>query len=83
MLKYKIDIIKELEKVGFNSYTAKSTRILSQETMRKLRRGDTNISLINLNKICAILEMQPRDLIKYVETEEDEKEILEKLSKKH
>lgn len=50
--------------------------------MRKLRRGDTNISLINLNKICAILEMQPRDLIKYVETEEDEKEILEKLSKK-
>lgn len=81
MLKYKIDIIKELEKVGFTSYTAKKTRVLSQETMRKLKNGDTNISLKSLNRICTILEMQPRDLIKYVETEEDEK-VLEKILKK-
>lgn len=39
--------------------------------MRKFRNKDTSISLDNLNRLCCVLEMQPRDLIKYVETDID------------
>ena len=71
MIKYKIDVIGELKKVGINTVTAKETGIFGQATMKKFRDGDTNISLDNLNRLCFILEMQPRDIIKFVETPED------------
>ena len=82
MLEYKIDIIKELAKVGINTTTAKKTGVFGQATMKKFRDGDTNISLDNLNRLCAVLEMQPRDIIKYVETEKDRDEIISKICEK-
>ena len=82
MLEYKIDVIKELAKVGINTTTAKKTGVFGQATMKKFRDGDTNISLDNLNRLCAVLEMQPRDIIKYVETEKDRDEIISKICEK-
>lgn len=79
MLQYKIDVISELEKVGINTTKAKSTGIFGQETMRKFRNGDTKISLDNLNRLCAVLEMQPRDIIKYIETDEDREKYISKI----
>lgn len=80
MIKYKIDVIKELEKVGINTTTARKTGIFAQATMKKFRENDTSISLDNLNRICCILEMQPRDIIKYIETDSDRESILSKIS---
>ncbi|CUN87495.1 Predicted transcriptional regulator [[Eubacterium] contortum] len=80
MLEYKIDIITALKKAGINTTTAKNTGLFSQSTMRKFRDNDTSISLDNLNRLCCILEMQPRDLIKFVETEDDRENILSKIS---
>lgn len=82
MLEYKIDVIKELARVGINTTTAKKTGVFGQATMKKFRDGDTNISLDNLNRLCAVLEMQPRDIIKYVETEKDRDEIISKICEK-
>ena len=82
MLQYKIDIIKALNDVGINTTRAKNTGIFGQETMKKFRNGDTSISLDNLNRLCAVLEMQPRDIIKYVETEEDRKKYISKICDK-
>lgn len=79
MLEYKIDVIKKLNEAGVNSTLAKKTGVFGQETMRKFRNGDTNISLDNLNRLCCILEMQPRDIIKYIETEEDKEKIISKI----
>ncbi|MDB1975796.1 helix-turn-helix domain-containing protein [[Clostridium] symbiosum] len=56
-------------------YIAKTTKILSQDTLKKIKNGDTNITLESLNRICAILNMQPEDLILY-EDKEEEKERL-------
>ena len=75
MLQYKIDVISELTKVGINTTTAKKTGIFGQDTMRKFRNGDTKISLEVLNRLCCVLEMQPRDIIKFVETNEDREKI--------
>lgn len=80
MLEYKINIIKELERIGINTTTAKKTGIFAQATMKKFKNGDTNISLDNLNRLCCLLEMQPRDIIKYRETDNDRNSILSKIS---
>ena len=80
MLQYKIDVISELSKVGINTTIARNTGIFGQETMRKFRNGDTKISLDNLNRLCAVLEMQPSDIIKYVETGEDIEKYISKIS---
>ena len=82
MIQYKINVIEELEKVGINSTKARKTGIFGQETMRKFRNGDTTISIDNLNRLCAVLEMQPRDIIKYIETEEDRVKYISKISEK-
>lgn len=79
MLEYKIDVISELSKVGINTTTAKQSGIFAQATMKKFKDKDTNISLDNLNRLCCVLEMQPRDIIKYVETRQDEEDIISKM----
>ena len=82
MLQYKINVIAKLEKVGINTTKAKNTGIFGQETMKKFKEGNTKISLDNLNRLCAVLEMQPRDIIKYVETDEDREKYISKISDK-
>ena len=72
MLRYKIDIADALDRKGFNLYKAKTTKLLSQDTLKKIQREDTNISLESLNRICLILDMQPKDLIEFKATEEEE-----------
>jgi putative transcriptional regulator len=71
MLKYKINIADALERKGFNTYKAKTTKILSQDTLKKIKEENTNISLESLNRICILLDMQPKDLIEYVEDKEE------------
>lgn len=82
MLLYKIDVISELAKVGINTTVAKKSGIFGQDTMRKFRNKDTSISLEILNRLCCVLEMQPRDILKYVETDIDREKILSKISEK-
>lgn len=71
MLKYKFNVGDALKRAGFNMYKAKTTGLLSQDTLKKIKNEDTNISLKSLNSICLILDMQPKDIIAYEETAED------------
>lgn len=73
MIKYKIDIADALKRMGFNMYKAKTTGLLSQDTLKKLSQDDTNISMESLNKICLLLDMQPKDLIVFEKTENEKK----------
>ena len=82
MLVYKIDVIEELRKVGINTTIARQSGVFAQATMKKFKEKDTTISLDNLNRLWCVLEMQPRDIIKYVETEEDKEKIISKISEK-
>jgi DNA-binding Xre family transcriptional regulator len=82
MLEYKINVIEELNKIGINTTTCKENKLFAQATMKKFKEKDTNIALDNLNRLCCVLEMQPRDIIKYVETDEDRENIISKISDK-
>ena len=78
MLKYKFNVGDALDRAGFNTYKAKTSGILSQDTLKKIKKEDTNISLKAINSLCMILDMQPKDLLVYEETD-TEKEQKEKL----
>ena len=71
MLRYKIDVIDALNRIGFNIYQAKKTGLISQSTYNKLKNNDTNITLKSINTICALLDLQPKDLLLYEESQED------------
>lgn len=71
MLKYKINVGDALERAGFNTYKAKTSGLLSQDTLKKIKNEDTNISAKSLNNLCMILDMQPKDIFMYEETAED------------
>ena len=73
MLKYKFNIGDALERSGFNTYKAKTTGLLSQDTLKKIKNEDTNINLSALNSLCHILDLQPKDIFIYEETEEEKK----------
>lgn len=79
VLEYKINVFQELKSLGITTTTAKRTGLFSQSVMKKFKNSDTSITLDNLNRLCAVLEMQPRDIIKYVETEKDREKYLLKM----
>ena len=78
MIKFKIDVFDALQRARFNTYKAKTSKLLSQDTLTKLKNNDTNISMKSLNNICLILDMDIKDLVIFEATEE-EKNILKSL----
>lgn len=79
MIKYKFDVAAALTAAGMTAYKAQKTGVLSQDTWRKIKSNNTNISMVSLNRICAILHVQPSDVIYYDGDTAEEQEILEKL----
>jgi len=66
MIRFKFSVYEALETAGITSYTAIKSGVFSQETWRKIKKNDTNISMKTLNNICRVLNMQPEHLIEYV-----------------
>lgn len=66
MLVYKIDVIDTLKEAGYNSARILKENILSQSSMQKFRTGEM-VSTKTLDQLCQLLDMQPGNIIKYVE----------------
>ena len=62
---YKINIIDELKKKGYNTNRLRKEKLLAEGVLQSLRMGKY-ISMENLSRICALLECQPSDLIEYI-----------------
>ena len=62
---YKINIIEELKKKGYNTTRLRKEHLLAEGVIQSLRVGKY-ISMDNLSRICALLDCQPADLIEYV-----------------
>jgi putative transcriptional regulator len=60
-----------LERAKFNTYKAKTSGLLSQDTLKKVKKEDTNISLQSLNNLCVILDMELKDVIAFEMTDEE------------
>lgn len=66
MLVYKIDVIETLKESGYNSTRILKENILSQSAMQKIRNNEM-IGIKTLEQLCKLLDMQPGNIIKYIE----------------
>lgn len=69
MLKYKIDVLETLKESGYNTTRLRKEQIIGESSIQLLRKGEM-VGIKTLEKICDILDMQPGNIIKYVEDPE-------------
>lgn len=65
-LKYKIDIIAELKKVGYTTTRLRKDKLLSEGVLTSIR-NNAPISWKNIETICKLLNCQPGDIMEYVD----------------
>ena len=70
MIRYKIDIMKELNNKGYNYMRIKKEKLLSAQTLENVKLGKS-ITLDTLNKICLMTNLQPKDVIEVIATDEE------------
>ena len=70
MYRYKIDVVTEMSKKGFNSYRMKKDGLMSQGTLKKLANNE-NVTLDTLNTVCCILRCDIGDIIEIIPTNEE------------
>jgi DNA-binding Xre family transcriptional regulator len=68
MLTYKIDVLETLKESGYNTTRLRKEQIVGESAIQSLRKGEM-VGIKTLEKICDILDMQPGNIIKYVENE--------------
>ena len=68
MLVYKIDVLETLKEAGYNTGKLRREKLLGENAIQALRKNEM-VGIKALDKICTILDMQPGNVIKYVETE--------------
>ena len=69
MLKYKINVLETLKESGYNTTRLRKEQIVGESAIQSLRNGEM-VGIKTLEKICDILDMQPGNIIKYVEDTE-------------
>jgi|MucameStandDraft_1065616.scaffolds.fasta_scaffold03168_1 putative transcriptional regulator len=65
MLRYKIDILDALKRIGFTTYKIRKDKIIGEAQMQKIRTGEI-ASKETLNTICRLLDCQPGDILEYI-----------------
>lgn len=67
---YKINILEELKVKGYHTGRLRRDRLLSESSIQFLRQGKM-INIVSLERICAMLEKQPGDIIEYIANTDD------------
>lgn len=69
MFTYKIDVLDTLKESGYNTTRLRKEKLLGENAIQSLRKNEM-VGIIALEKICRMLDMQPGNIIKYVEDDE-------------
>lgn len=72
-LQYKIDVLAELKKAGYNTNRIRKEKIMGEAMLQKLRQKEL-VSWATVEKLCELLDCQIGDLIEYVREEEPKAE---------
>ena len=72
MFVYKFDVLENLKECGYNTTRLRKEKLLGENAIQSLRRGEM-VGIIALEKICKLLDMQPGNIIKYLEDDYNEK----------
>lgn len=63
---YKFDVLENLKECGYNTTRLRKEKLLGENAIQSLRHGEM-VGIIALERICKLLDMQPGNIIKYVE----------------
>lgn len=66
MLVYKIDVLESLKEAGFTTTRLRKEKLLGENAIQYIREGKP-VGAKALNELCRLLDMQPGNIIKYVE----------------
>ena len=66
MLVDKIDVLGTLKESGYNSTRILKENLISQSAVQKIRKNEM-VGIKTIEKLCKLLDMQPGNIIKYVE----------------
>lgn len=66
MLVYKIDVLDALKEAGYNTSRLRKEKLLGENSIQYIRENKM-IGAKALNAVCKLLDMQPGNIIKYVE----------------
>ena len=66
MIAYKIDVLESLKEAGYNTTRLRREKLLNESAIQYLREGIL-VGIKALNTLCVLLDMQPGNIIKYVE----------------
>jgi len=66
MLVYKFDVLEMLKEEGYNTTRLRREKIISESSIQYLREGKP-VGPIVLDTLCRLLDMQPGNILKYVE----------------
>ena len=72
MLAYKINVLETLKENGYNSTKILKEGLISQSAMQKLRKNEV-VGIKTIEKLCELLDMQPGNIIKYIEEDKPKK----------
>lgn len=70
-MKYKIDILAALKDKGYNTNRLRQESLLSETAIQSIRHGKP-IAWSNIEKVCALLECQPGDILIYGNSEDEQ-----------
>lgn len=66
MIIYKIDVLETLKESGYNTTRLRKEHLIGEKTIQSIR-DNKMIGINSLDIICKLLDMQPGNIIKYVE----------------
>lgn len=69
MFIYKFDVLEALKEANYTTARLRKEKLLGENAIQSLRHGEM-VGIIALEKICRLLDMQPGNIIKYVEDEQ-------------
>lgn len=55
MIRYKINVLEELKKSGYNTYILRKKGLLNENAIGKLRKNEI-VTMENINAICVMLK---------------------------
>lgn len=67
-IKYKIDVLEKLKEAGYTTYRIRKEKLFSESTVQKFRNNEP-VSIENISTICKLLNVQPGDIMEYMEDE--------------
>lgn len=69
MFVYKFNVLEALKDAGYSTAKLRKEKLLGENAIQSLRNGEM-VGIIALEKICKLLDMQPGNIIKYVNENE-------------